>query len=223
MSADVNRKTLRHFYCRDALWHSFERMSEDFDRGSDELINEAMRLFAREKGYLPTESEVRPAPVAPRPTPPAPVRTVPGLPPRQPAPPPPGAAGLRSTAHFQGGVRPAPPASTHNRGEDETTPDPMMGSPASAPLYVIFENKKYLVDKEQFIIGRGSKSSDLAIRDGNVSRKHAAVIRRNGSYFMKDLGSTNGVDFNGTRVDNKRIEEGDRYMICDYEIRFTYR
>lgn len=222
MSADVNRKTLRHFYCRDALWHSFERMSEDFDRGSDDLINEAMRLFAREKGYLPTESEVRSVPVPPRGAPPPPARTVPGIPNRTPAPPPPGPAGLRSTAHFQGVRPPAQPATSHRGGEDETTPDPTMGA-TSTPLYVIFENKKYLVDKDQFIIGRGSKSSDLAIRDGNVSRKHAAVIRRNGAYFMKDLGSTNGVDFNGTRVDNKRIEEGDRYMICDYEIRFTYR
>ena len=57
MTADPNRKTLRHFYCRDALWHSFERMSEDLDRGVDELVNEAMRVFAREKGYLPTESD----------------------------------------------------------------------------------------------------------------------------------------------------------------------
>jgi hypothetical protein len=47
MTADPNRKTLRHFYCRDALWHSFERMSQDLDRGVDELVNEAMRVFAR--------------------------------------------------------------------------------------------------------------------------------------------------------------------------------
>ena len=91
------------------------------------------------------------------------------------------------------------------------------------PLYLIFENQKFLIDKEQFIIGRGAKSSDLPIRDGNISRKHAAVIRRNGAYYMKDLGSTNGVDFQGSRVDNKRIEEGDVYSICDHELRFTYR
>jgi pSer/pThr/pTyr-binding forkhead associated (FHA) protein len=39
------------------------------------------------------------------------------------------------------------------------------------------------------------------------------VIRKNGGYFIKDLGSTNGIDFNGTRVDNKRIEEGDVYSL----------
>jgi pSer/pThr/pTyr-binding forkhead associated (FHA) protein len=91
------------------------------------------------------------------------------------------------------------------------------------PLYLLFQSQKYLVDKEQFIIGRGSKSSDLPIRDGNISRKHAAVVRRNGTYFIKDLGSTNGIDYNGVRIDNKRIEEGDVFNICDYELRFTYR
>src|SRR5216110_1190750 len=59
--SDLNKKTLRHFYCRDVLWQSFERMSEDLDRGVDDLVNEAMRLFAREKGYLPAENESRPS------------------------------------------------------------------------------------------------------------------------------------------------------------------
>src|SRR5689334_11361226 len=57
--SDLNKKTLRHFYCRDVLWQCFERMSEDFDRGVDDLVNEAMRVFAREKGYIPAEADVR--------------------------------------------------------------------------------------------------------------------------------------------------------------------
>jgi pSer/pThr/pTyr-binding forkhead associated (FHA) protein len=94
---------------------------------------------------------------------------------------------------------------------------------APAPLYLVFDNQKYRIDKDQFIIGRGSKSSDLPIKDGNISRKHAAVIRRNGTYFIKDLGSTNGIDFKGMRIDNKRIEEGDVFHLCDYELRFTFK
>jgi hypothetical protein len=61
------------------------------------------------------------------------------------------------------------------------------------------------------------------IKDGNISRKHAAVVRRNGTYFIKDLGSTNGIDFKGMRIDNKRIDEGDVFHLCDYELRFTYK
>ena len=97
------------------------------------------------------------------------------------------------------------------------------GASGSPTLFLIYDNRKIAVDKEQFIIGRGSKTSDLAIKDGNISRKHAAIIQRNGTYYIKDLGSTNGIDYKGMRIDNKRIDEGDVFHLCDYELRFTYR
>jgi hypothetical protein len=247
MTSDPNRKTLRHFYCRDALWHSFERISEDFDRGIDELVNEAMRLYAREKGYLPTETDspratgARPAVVAP-PPPPPPRRTAP-----PPASPPPAQGRVTSPViRTPAGYNLPPPSRSRpvaagygpGSGTEGVQPENRARGGQAAhgargahgavdeegpPLYLLFQSQKYIIDKDQFIIGRGSKSSDLPIRDGNVSRKHAAVIRRNGAYFIKDLGSTNGIDFNGVRIDNKRIEEGDVFTICDYELRFTYR
>ena len=231
MTADPNRKTLRHFYCRDALWHSFERMSEDLDRGIDELVNEAMRVFAREKGYLPTESDSPRGSTASlggartNPPPPPPSRRL--------TPPPPPAPSMRNTASFGGrpsyggggssSSLPAPTLTGAEHGGGMGMAAPAIEASAAPPLYLVFQSQKYLVDKDQFIIGRGSKSSDLPIRDGNISRKHAAVIRRNGSYYIKDLGSTNGIDFNGMRIDNKRIEEGDTFTICDYELKFTFR
>ncbi len=91
------------------------------------------------------------------------------------------------------------------------------------PLWLIFNNQRYRVDKDKFIIGRGSNMTDLTIRDGNISRKHAAVIFRNGAFYIKDLDSTNGIDYRGNRIDSKKIEEGDVFFICDYEFRFTYQ
>ncbi len=79
------------------------------------------------------------------------------------------------------------------------------------------------IEKDEFIIGRGAKVADLAIRDGNISRRHAAVVFHDGAYFLKDLGSTNGIEFAGQRVESKRIEEGDVYNVCDYELRFTFQ
>ena len=99
-------------------------------------------------------------------------------------------------------------------------PGAMGGGPT---LFLIYNGQRYPVTKDQFIIGRGSKTSDLPIKDGNISRKHAAVIRRNGTYYIKDLGSTNGIDYKGMRIDNERIDEGDVFHLCDYELRFTYR
>ena len=94
---------------------------------------------------------------------------------------------------------------------------------AMPTLFVIFNGQRFPVTKEEFIIGRGAKVADLAIKDGNISRRHAAIIFQNGNFYMKDLGSTNGIEYQGRRVDGRRIEEGDVYQLCDYELRCTYR
>jgi hypothetical protein len=205
MAIDPNRKTLRHFYCSDGLWQIFEQMSEALDRGVDELVNDAMRSFAEQGGYLAgPDTDAQPAggylgdgghPAVPPPLPAA-----------------------RMTSHYAGRP-PSPPA------PPMAVPPPLPGASnvAAPPLYLLFGNQKYIVDKDQFIIGRGAKTSDLPIRDGNISRKHAAVVRRAGSYYIKDLGSTNGIDFNGERIEARKIEEGDVYSICDYQLRFTFK
>ena len=97
------------------------------------------------------------------------------------------------------------------------------GGTQQQPLYLIFNNNRYVIDKEKFVIGRGSQHTDLTIRDGNISRKHCAILYRNGGYFIKDLDSTNGVEFRGNRIESKKIEEGDVFYLCDYELRFTMR
>jgi len=242
---DQSKKTMRHFYCRDVLWETFEQMANDFDCSIDYLINEAMRYYARSKNYQsaaasgaqPTGGPQPPAgypqaspppaqSLAPAPMSPPPAVSASASAQRRPAPPPPPA------------VAP-PPASSRRAPAPSPGPGPAMGPaaaarPASAPapyqpaaasptLYLIYNGQRYPIAKDQFIIGRGSKTSDLAIKDGNISRKHAAVIRRNGTYYIKDLGSTNGIDYKGMRIDNKRIDEGDVFHLCDYELRFTYR
>jgi pSer/pThr/pTyr-binding forkhead associated (FHA) protein len=220
---DQSKKTMRHFYCRDVLWETFEQMANDFDCSIDYLINEAMRYYARSKNYqspstsspqVPVQND-RPAPMGggaqPRPAP----RAAPVAPPPTPA----------SVAAVP--RPPMPPRPTNPQRPPQAAP-PVRPTPEAAPqqappLFLLFNNQRIAIDKEQFIIGRGSKTSDLPIKDGNISRKHAAVIRRNGMYYIKDLGSTNGIDYKGMRIDNKRIDEGDVFHLCDYELRFTYR
>ncbi len=90
------------------------------------------------------------------------------------------------------------------------------------PLYVMFENQWYEVDKEEYVIGRGQKFSDLPIKDANISRRHCSIVRRGPDYFIKDLGSTNGIEFEGTRVDNHKILEGSVYFLCDHQLRFSF-
>ena len=205
MSTDPNRKTLRHFYCRDSLWVIFEQMSESLDRGVDELVNEAMRVYVEHTGFLAADdTDAQQARGA--------------LPPSSaaPSPVPPPLPAARMTSHYAGRP-PLPP------GAAVAVP-PAGGNDAEGPpLYLVFGNQRYLVDKDQFIIGRGGKTSDLPIRDGNISRKHAAIVRRGGAYYIKDLGSTNGIDFNGERIEARKIEEGDIYSICEYQLQFTFK
>jgi hypothetical protein len=90
-------------------------------------------------------------------------------------------------------------------------------------LSVVYQGEKLPVTKDRFVIGRGKQSSDLTLKDPNVSRQHAMVEFQNGVYFMVDMGSTNGVEYNGQRIARKQIGEGDSFRICDHEMRFTYR
>jgi len=191
---DQSKKTMRHFYCRDVLWETFEQMANDFDCSIDYLINEAMRYYARSKNYQSSMANQRPGATS--------------------APP------MRK----QAATNPPPPLPSQVRtAAPATNPPPIVQGASQGVLFLVFNNQRYPIDQDQFIIGRGSKTSDLPIKDGNISRKHAAVIRRNGTFYIKDLGSTNGIDYRGMRIDNKRIDEGDIFHICDYQLRFTYR
>lgn len=199
-SDDRERGTVREIRCRDRLWQTFEQMSEEQEKSVEELVNDAMTGYAQIAGY---ETGVHAQTPAPTPVPLRGARPQPFIPPA--------AARLGRATTTQ---------ATRAVGGPPPVPE---GGGDTALLYLVFDNQKYRIDKDQFIIGRGTKSSDLPIKDGNISRKHAAVIRRNGTFFIKDLGSTNGIDFNGMRIDNKRIDEGDVFHICEYELKFTYR
>ncbi|HVZ72568.1 MAG TPA: FHA domain-containing protein [Polyangia bacterium] len=216
------RKSPHQILCSDAVWSTYQRMAEDQEKGVDELITDALVAYAQLAGYqtgVAGEPDDDEGPATPPPTRTRESTSRPLPPPPPPMPP----AGAR----FGRPAIPSPAAFPTVAGHSTASaPNGADGTPAgqsAPPLYLVFDNQKYRIDKDQFIIGRGSKSSDLPIKDGNISRKHAAVIRRNGTYFIKDLGSTNGIDYKGMRIDNKRIDEGDLFHLCDYELRFTYK
>jgi len=248
----TTKKTLQNFHARNSLWQAFLKHSEDMDCSVDYLINEAMRLYATEHGFLeatgsgtspkvqppkrepvPTVSE-KPSAKLPRPAAPsrpstpavtAPLQAQPAIPrPSGPVtlPRPGQSAGQAATPAVPVPRRPSAPPPPPPRPTGVTGSGTAPGDQARPNLTIIFQGRKIPIAQDQFIIGRGSKSSDLAIKDANISRKHAAVIYHNGAYYMKDLGSTNGVEFGGKPVDSKRIDEGDVFTICGYDVHFTY-
>ena len=121
-------------------------------------------------------------------------------------------AGLTEAGPSRGGASMPPlPGQSYN------------GGPQSVALSIIYQGEKVSISKDRFVIGRGKQSSDLTLKDPNVSRQHAMVEYQNGVYFMVDMGSTNGVEYNGQRIARKQIAEGDVFRICDHDLRFTYR
>jgi hypothetical protein len=216
MADQGDRKTVRAFQCRDYLFEIFDRLSSEHQCSVDYLINEAMREYARSREQKVAAVGVQSqdlvgsavAGASPMAAPPVDARPMPMLTP---------VPSRRPT------VQPAA-----NPVLAATVPPPLPGHRPSdvanrRVLMLQFNGESFPVEKDEFIIGRGARTTDLAIRDGNISRKHAAVVFHDGAYFMKDLGSTNGIEFAGQRVESKRIEEGDVYRICDYELVFTYQ
>jgi hypothetical protein len=314
MSPDPNKKTPRSFQCRESLWQKFEQMARELECSVDYLINDAMKQYARQRGYsgsarqsdhgsiaqsmpsgaAPARSpapalEVSQSPEAhhatsgsgahhltsgsgahhvtsgsgARPNPlPNPIPSG-AAPPPYSAPPYNGAGSARTVkaaaAHAPPPIPavppPAPPApgakrvgAPHNLAAPPPipgvpsmmppTPPPIPGRLAPPPrlggatfpgiaaqrtLTVRYQGQLYPVNKDHFIIGRGKQTSDLTIKDPNVSRQHAVVEFANGQYIISDLGSTNGIEYQGQRVQRRAIVDGDVVKICDHELLFSFR
>jgi len=234
MSQDPNKKVTKSFQCREALWQKFEQMSKELECSVDYLINDAMKQYARQRGYGAAATggggpSLPPQPQAPLPPPPLPSAAPPPPPPGGPrmggAPPPPAPPPKRA-----GGPPPPPPPGGRRIGTppplapSRTAPPPKGGSahPAGMNLTIHYQGEAFQVTKDRFIIGRGKQTSDLTIKDPNVSRQHAMIEFSSGQYYIVDMGSTNGVEFNGQRVQRKVINEGDNFRVCDHELVFTY-
>lgn len=77
------------------------------------------------------------------------------------------------------------------------------------------EKVLYYELKDQLRFGRNARSRqrprvDIKIDDKKISLEHALFYRDgNGYIFVKDLGAKNGVDLNGTLVQEERILIGD--------------
>jgi hypothetical protein len=59
------------------------------------------------------------------------------------------------------------------------------------------------------------RSCDLALPDSTVSREHAAIVRRGDTWWVVDLGSTNGTRVNGVQAAEQPIDIGDRIEFGD--------
>ncbi len=79
---------------------------------------------------------------------------------------------------------------------------------------------RFELDGDRAVIGR-SADCEVPLDVAAVSRRHAAILRDRGLYFVEDLQSRNGTFLNEERITGRSpLSEGDQLLICDQEFRF---
>jgi adenylate cyclase len=67
--------------------------------------------------------------------------------------------------------------------------------------------------REVVIIGR-RQWCDICLRLPNVSHLHCELSYKDGYWYVRDLGSTNGTKVNGARVQQKLLHPGDKITVA---------
>lgn len=80
---------------------------------------------------------------------------------------------------------------------------------------------QFSIHGEKMLIGR-EPPVDLLVEDRAASRRHAQIYRKNGKWYLKDLGSTNGTWLDGPLRSAERILwDGDVFRIGEWEFTFS--
>ena len=80
----------------------------------------------------------------------------------------------------------------------------------------------FLPQGERTTIGR-SPDCDIFLDDVTVSRKHAVVLQRDGTFLVEDLGSLNGTFLNRRRIESGELADGDELQIGKYRLTFLLK
>ncbi len=79
--------------------------------------------------------------------------------------------------------------------------------------------RREVFDRPEISVGR-VQGNDLMLPKGNVSKRHARLLFRDGRFIVTDLNSTNGTYVNRRRISQATIvREGDRIYVGDFVLR----
>jgi hypothetical protein len=85
---------------------------------------------------------------------------------------------------------------------------------------LLLDDRRLVVGPSGVTMGR-SRQCDLVLSDPNVSRQHAEIRPRGGSWVLTDLGSTNGSRINGRAVEGSEVvRPGDEIELGATAMRF---
>src|SRR5690349_14685422 len=88
------------------------------------------------------------------------------------------------------------------------------GAPGGVEVGLRFE-----LSRGETILGRGT-DADIQIERDAVSRRHARIARKDGTFRVCDLQSTNGVYVNDALTQEQELKDGDLVQFGDVIFRF---
>ena len=83
-----------------------------------------------------------------------------------------------------------------------------------------WSGQRRVLENQRSVLGR-SRDVDVQIEDPNVSRRHAEIVQEGSTYWLVDLGSTNGTEVDGRRVQRVRLADGSRFTIGETTVTFS--
>jgi hypothetical protein len=83
-----------------------------------------------------------------------------------------------------------------------------------------WNGERRVLDKGRSVLGR-SRDADVQIEDPNISRRHAEIVQEGSAYWLVDLGSTNGTEVDGRRVQRARLDDGSRFTLGETTVTFS--
>jgi hypothetical protein len=83
-----------------------------------------------------------------------------------------------------------------------------------------WNGQRRVLEQQRSVLGR-SRDADVQIEDANVSRRHAEIVQEGSTYWLVDLGSTNGTEVDGRRIQRARLDDGSRFTLGETTVTFS--
>jgi FhaA, N-terminal domain/FHA domain len=108
-----------------------------------------------------------------------------------------------------------PPVTMIYRSSDPPSAPP----PVEDIVTLSLDGRQLKVARQRTVIGR-SRECEVRLDDANVSRRHCEVVEGVDGWALVDLGSTNGTELNGRRVDRAELSDGDTITVGGSDLIF---
>lgn len=79
--------------------------------------------------------------------------------------------------------------------------------------------ESFPMNEDRLAIGR-SPQAGVFLDDVTVSRNHALLVRRADGTYIDDLGSLNGTYVNRSRIESRKLQDGDEIQVGKYKLSY---